>query len=201
MKAVLVDEVTRAVAPSEMADERLSEWVAGQLLMAWVWESTVLSDGEMTVALARGPDPFRIAVLEHCEHWLRDGAGPDIRTRLLEFFRSVWPKQAIARSGATTQALAAVAFAAGDDLPAFRQAVEPFLLRGDQWPELYQFHDLAEVARRAPEDVLDLLDRIAPDETTSRPYDLDETLDAVVQAAPGLGQDPRMVRLRGEALQ
>ena len=201
VKAVLVDEVTSAVESSETADEQLFEWVGGQLLAAWVWASAPLSDEEMTVTLAQGSDPFRAAVLEHCERWLREGAGSDIRTRLLEFFRSVWPKQAIARSGATTQALAAVAFAAGDDLPAFRQAVEPFLLRGDQWPELYQFHDLAEVARRAPEDVLDLLDRIAPDETTSRPYDLDETLDAVIQAAPGLGQDPRMVRLRGEALQ
>ena len=94
-----------------------------------------------------------------------------------------------------------MAFAAGNDLPAFRQAVEPFLVRGDQWPELYRFHDLAEVARRAPEDVLDLLDRIAPDDTTSRPYDLDETLDAIVQAEPRLEQDPRTARLRGEAFQ
>ena len=97
--------------------------------------------------------------------------------------------------------MTAVVFAAGDDLPAFKEAIEPFLVRGDSWPAMYRFNDPEVAARRFPEEVLDLLDRIAPAEPRGHRTGLDEVLDVIAEAAPALEHDLRMIRLRNPTLQ
>lgn len=202
---ILVDEVVQAAMSSEETDDHLLEWIGTQLLRGWINEVPGVGDDEMRTVLARGTDAVRAAVLDQCSEWLRNDetpkeGRPDLKARLIALFRSVWPKQATAQRGRTNGGLVSVIFAAGEDLPTFKDVVEPFVARGARWPELHWSLKPEVAATQFPEEVLSLLDRAAPAAPTNYWSDFHQVLDAIAEADPNLDHDPRMYRLRAATL-
>lgn len=131
------------------------------------------------------------------------GRGSDAAwaTAVIPFIRNAWPREARFQVEATSSAFFSLLDDAGDSFPDLYEAVKPHLRPiSGSGHGLYGFYrtvgDTKEpVTGKFPEQVLDLINRVTPDDPRSLPYDMDQALAAIVEARPELTRDARYGRL------
>lgn len=186
------------VAAAEGGGRRRSlvDWVAAQLLFAWLREDGSLSDDAFNDVLRQASEPFRLAVLSYARSMTAESHDGTERGRIVHLLDAVWPRQAALRTEAILIDLIDVALAGGDELPRLAAAVVQHLRRLPKWPELHRFHHLDTAAAQHPLEVVTLLDHIAPEEMARPIYGMDKVVNAILAAAPDLAGDRRVEKLR-----
>ena len=174
----------------------LVDWVAAQLLFAWLREDGSLSDDAFDEVLRQASEPFRLAVLSYARSLTAESGDGAVRDRIVHLLDAVWPRQAALRTEAIMVGLIDVALAGGEYLPRLAAAVVQHLRRLPKWPEIHRFHHLDAAAAQHPLEVLTLLDRIAPEEVARPVYGMDEIVDAILAALPNVAGDRRVEKLR-----
>lgn len=174
----------------------LMDWVAAQVMFAWLRGDGSLSDDAFDDVLRRASEPFRLAVLSYARSAIAEPHDGATRDRIVHFLDVVWPRQAALRTEAIMVDLINVALAGGEDVPRLTAAVMQHLRGLPEWPEIYRFHGLDVVAAQHPVEVLSLLDRIAPEEVARPVYGMDEIVNAILAALPDLAGDRRVEQLR-----
>lgn len=172
------------------------DWVAAQLLFAWLREDDSLSDDALHDVLRQASEPFRLAVLSHARSVTAEPHDGAVRDRIVHLLDAVWPRQAALRTEAIMVDLVDVALSGGEDVPRLSAAVMQHLRRLPKWPEIHRFHHLEAAAAHHPLEVLILLDRIAPEEVARPVYGMDEIVNAILAAIPDLAGDRRVEKLR-----
>jgi hypothetical protein len=151
-----------------------------------------LSDDEFRRVLIYGVDDLRTHVLWRIERF------EDFAEKIA-FLRRVWPLQMAARTPAVVSRLCTLAF---DDEPHFPElvgAILPLVSRvhgGSLNLPLVRAADET-ITKNYPDQVLELLAVVLPDDVTRWPYGVAQTLERLTQAKAVLGSDPRMIRLKG----
>ena len=174
----------------------LLEWVAGQLLFAWMRADGSLSDNAFEDVLRQASEPFRLAVLSYAQSRIEEPRDGAVRDRIVHLLDAVWPRQAPLRTEAVMVELIDVALAGGEDLPRLAPAVMQHLRCLPEWPEIYMLHHLDMAAVQHPLEVLSLLDCIAPEDVKRPVYGMDKIVSAILSAAPDLSGDRRVEKLR-----
>ena len=174
----------------------LVDWLAAQLMFAWLREDGSLSDGAFDDVLRQAGEPFRLDVLSYAQSMIAEPHDGTVRDRFVHLLDAVWPRQAVFRTEAIMVDLIDVALAGGEDVPRLAAAVMLHLRPQPEWPEIHKFHDLDAAAAQHPLEVLALLDCIAPKEVARPVYGMDEIVRAILAAMPDLEGDRRVERLR-----
>jgi hypothetical protein len=174
----------------------LVDWVAAQLLFAWLREDDSLSDDTLDDVLRQASEPFRLAVLSYARSMTSEPHDGAVRDRMVHLLDAVWPRQAALRTEAVMVDLIDVALAGGKDVPRLAAAVMQHLRGLPEWPEFHRFQHLDAAAAQHPLEVLTLLDRIAPEEVARPVYGMDEIVNAILAAVPDLAGDRRVEKLR-----
>jgi hypothetical protein len=175
--------------------------LAGFLLAGWgsntSTEKRLVTDIELREVLIHADDEFRQQLLWQLERWCTE-PDSDWRTRVIPFFRHVWPKQRALHTPATSSHLANFALASGDLMPAVVELILPRLvplrrtfLRFKSQGEAAADHP----ARAYPAATLDLLWAVLGEDTSSWPHRIKESLELLAQA-PDTASDPRLSELR-----
>lgn len=172
----------------------LVEWIAAQLLFAWVREDGSLSDDLFRDVLRQASEPFRLTVLSYARSEMRHNRV--VRDRIVHLIDGVWPRQAALRTEAVMVDLIDLALAGGEHVPQLTAAVLPHLRDLTAWPEIHRFHHLDVATAQHPLEVLTLLDRIAPEKMAHPVYEMDRIVNAILEAAPRLAGDQRVEKLR-----
>lgn len=172
------------------------DWIAAQLLFAWLREDDSLSDDTLDDVLRQASEPFRVAVLSYARSMTAEPHDGAVRNRIVHLLDAVWPRQAALRTEAVMVNLIDVALAGGKDVTRLAAAVMQHLRDLPEWPELHRFHHLDAAAVRHPLEVLTLLDRIAPERVERPVYGMDEIVNANLVAVPNLAGDRRVEKLR-----
>jgi hypothetical protein len=117
------------------------------------------------------------------------------KNRILPFWEKIWPKSNDRASNASAESLARLCIAAGGEFSSAMATVGNWL-RVVQYPD-YVVRRLQEsgLSARFPEDALRLLSAILGDQPSWLSSELRQCLDAIGQAAPGLRQDHRFMRV------
>ena len=121
------------------------------------------------------------------------------------FLDEAWPKEAPFRTENTSKQLAGLAVDSGDLLPDVVQTILPHLVPVSQDHSLiYEISQkdgkLSESAKRNPESILTLLDKLVPHNPGITPYGLDEAVETIADSKPSLRQDNRWRRLKAIAI-
>lgn len=123
------------------------------------------------------------------------------RGAIQPWFSRFWPKDRSKRSPEETEPLAELALEAGEAFEEAIGAIGPFLvpMRDSRIPYLLS-SQRTEVLEMSPNAVLELLDRIVPQERSNAEpwgfHGLDEVLAALESRSPALAATPRFRRLR-----
>jgi hypothetical protein len=151
-----------------------------------------LSDEEFRRVLIYSGDDLRTHVLWRIERF-------EEFAEKITFLQKVWPLQLAVRTPVVVGRLCTLAF---DDEPHFPElvgAILPLVSRADGGSltlPLVRATDET-ITKNYPDQVLELLDAVLPDDVARWPYGLQQTLERLTQAKPALTSDPRMIRLRG----
>lgn len=174
----------------------LVDWIAAQLLFAWLREDGSLSDDTLDDVLRQASEPFRLAVLTYAQSITEEHHDGAVHDRIVHLLDAVWPRQAALRTEAVMVDLIDVALSGGEDVPRLTAAVMPHLRGLPEWPEIHRFRQLDAAAAQHPLEVLTLLDRIAPEEVARPVYGMDKIVNAIIAAVPDLAGDRRVEKLR-----
>ncbi len=123
------------------------------------------------------------------------------RTHVIPFIQSAWPKEARYQTEETTYAWISMLERTDERFADVLDAVKPFLrpMRTITYG-LYGisdgYEDQKSIISSFPEQCLDLLDLIVADEPDNFPFDLDRTLQLLIEACPGVILDHRFARLQ-----
>ena len=122
------------------------------------------------------------------------------KTYVIPFIESAWPKEARYQTERTTQAWMLMLEETDVKFPDVLDVVKPFLrpMRTIHYG-LYGIADgyggQESIISKFPEHSLDLLDLVIAEEPGNAPFDLDQTLQLLVEARPGVVSDRRFARL------
>lgn len=174
----------------------LEDWIASQLLFAWLREDGSLSDDALSDVLRQASEPFRLAILSYARSISQEPYDGVVRDRIVHLLDAVWPRQAALRTEAVMVDLIDVALAGGDDVTRLAAVVMKHLRGLPEWPEIHRFQHLEAAAEQHPLEVLTLLDCIAPEEVARPVYGMDEIVNAILSAVPELAGDQRVEKLR-----
>lgn len=161
-------------------ERQIARALAGSELVELAWH--------LREVLAREPESA-------AERW-QGALGP--------WFDRVWPKDKEMRSEDEAAALAEVVIETGEAFPDALQVVSPLLthVTDSRVPYLLNKDDgpCKALVRTHPNEVLDLLDKLVPDQKSEAEqwsfHRLSEVLDRLETVAPRLGDDQRFKRLR-----
>jgi hypothetical protein len=148
-----------------------------------------LSDDEFRRILINGGDDLRTDVLWH--------AGRLEFAEKITFLRKVWPLQLSVRTPVVVSRLCTLAFDDEKHFPELVSAILPLLSHAQIGSVAWLPHDKIETIANYPDQVLDLLAVMLPDDVARWPYGVGQMLERVIKAKPALGTDPRIIRLKG----
>jgi hypothetical protein len=148
-----------------------------------------LHDDEFRRVLIHGDDILRTHVLWHVERF-------EEFHEKIAFLRKVWPLQRAVRTPAVVGRLCALAFDDEPHLPELLDAILPLVSHANGgsftlWPKEKT------ITQNYPDQVLDLLAVVLPDDVARWPYGVNQMLERLTKAKPALVIDARMIRLKG----
>ena len=116
------------------------------------------------------------------------------KNRIQPFWQDVWPKSRDLATPGISESFARISIAAGSEFPAALRAVLDWLRPIEHpYSVIHRLHESG-LCSRFPIDALRLLTAIVTDQPWGAP-DLGQCLDVIVQADPGLTEDPGYERL------
>jgi hypothetical protein len=115
------------------------------------------------------------------------------------FLQKAWPRERKYQTTSVARQLAFLAERAEDDFPDVVSTILPLIVPTEQLD--LTVHLMVErsnnsLAKRFPESMLQLLDRLVPDDPRPAPYDLGGVVNLLAEASPPLRGDQRWRRLR-----
>ncbi len=161
-----------------------------------------ITDSEFRDALLSGSEGFRLRILFHLRQ--SDGSGYlKIADRyvLPDFVSRVWPQQLSIRSAAISSELIELALSCREERSEVARLVLPLLTKVGR-NDLSIFAAMENGGRaikERPEEALALLSTSLPDEPNEWPYRTLDALATIVEAAPGLQNDERYLKLQRRA--
>jgi hypothetical protein len=181
-------------------DEHTRNKLVEFLIVASLWRrqnKAYLGPGEARTALRVVDDSsrshalwFLAELIENPGTWTSFGG---------TFLQRAWPRESKYQTPGVSRQIAFLAGRSGDDFPDVVRTILPLVVPTDQLD--LTVHQVAEqsedsLAKRFPESMLQLLDRLVPDDPRPTPYDLGLVLDLIAEASPSLRGDRRWRRLR-----
>jgi len=116
------------------------------------------------------------------------------KNRIRPFWQHIWPKSRDLMSERIAESLVRLSIAARGEFPDALATVRDWLLPVEHpYHVVHPLHEFG-LAKRFPEETLILLDAVF-DKQPWAPRELQQFLQEVAEAAPGLAQDPRHQRL------
>lgn len=184
-------------AKDEGLDFELKHRLTAMILNGWHWERMCkncdkcwVTDDELHDVLLHGGDELRRQLIWHILEWSKEEAWLN---QLPELFSKVWPQRLSVKTPETSQALLELVFSntdifkrvANHILPLMSQATLPILDIND---DIFQ-HD--------PEKVLALFHKaFAENARDNLPYDLETTLNRIVEIQPELRKNSQWLALK-----
>jgi hypothetical protein len=147
------------------------------------------SDDDFRRILIYGSDDLRTDVLLH--------VGRFEFAEKIVFLRRVWPLQLAVRTPVVVGRLCTLAFDDEKHFPELVSAILPLVSHAQIGSVAWLPHDKIETIANYPDQVLDLLAVMLPDDVAAWPYAVGQMLERVIKAKPALVTDPRMIRLKG----
>lgn len=190
-----------------MANEKTSERrrhveiLSGILLSGWGSKNSkkqrFVTDDELRNVLLNAGDDFRSHVLWHLERWCKNDKS-DWDKELLGFLQKVWPKHKKVRTSKTSARLCDIALAQTNQFPAISNQVSQLVSKiGNEHVRIPRMRITKEdITSKYPEDFLNLLYAILPDQPERWPYGASEALKNTEKAEPKLLNDPRLIELK-----
>jgi hypothetical protein len=116
----------------------------------------------------------------------------------ITFLRKVWPLQLAIRTPKVVGRLCALAFDDEAHFPDLVKVILPLVSPGDGGGLTLPIRVKEDaLAKRYPDQFLELLGAALPDNVAHWPYGVNQTLERLTEANPSLVKDPRMIRLKG----
>jgi hypothetical protein len=176
-----------------------NNFIAATLLRGWgdvANTGQLIGDSDLREVLMCSDDSLRMQMIHLLERWSAGPASP-MRSRIIPFFRAVWPKQRALRTSAISARLVDVAFASGELMPDIVKLILPRLtpVRLPFFRRLLNLSDTNHPALDFPRETLDLLCAVLPDDTRTWPHNIREVLDSLAKA-PETSVDARLSELR-----
>lgn len=200
---LLKDKMLTFVKTKHLSRRYLNENIAAMILAGWIntdretgmrW----ISDQEMRDTLLNAGEEFRTQVLWHVRRWMNEEAGREKWTTELPQFLKIWPKQLLARSPRITTHFCELAISSGGQFPAIVQLILPFLTEAQNGDLLlYALNKKSNnIIERYPKEILKLLNAILPNNASSWPYGVEESLQKIVEADNNLRMDEDLRNLQ-----
>ncbi|TDA65893.1 hypothetical protein E0765_04595 [Sulfuricurvum sp. IAE1] len=176
--------------------------LSGILLVGWNTMDTdtgekLISDEEMKKILIHCDENFRLAVLSNLLRWIREESSNWIE-KISEFLQQIWPLHKKAKSTAISAQLCDLAFSNINVFPVIIKSVI-YLVKGTtvsnarlSWSYLRK----SEIVDQYPENVLDLLFVILPENPRQWPYGINDVLDNLLLAKPSLNRNFQYIELK-----
>ena len=181
-------------------DEQTRNKLVEFLVVACLWKrrnKAYVSYAEARTALRAVDDTARSHALSFLGNLVEEAGTWSSFGR--HFVQRAWPRESRYQTPSVARQLAFLAERSGDDFPDVVRTILPLVVPTDQLD--LTVHRAAEqseasLARRFPESMLQLLDRLVPDDPQSIPYDLGRVLNLIAEASPSHLGDQRWRRLR-----
>lgn len=180
-----------------------SEQAHNWLVLSCIWhvkDPEYVSYSEAISCIRRFSQAGRTNAIHFLGQYAR-GDADRWSTDIIPFIENAWPGEARYQVESTSVAFLSLFDDAGESFLDLYEAVKPNLRPIHRsFHGLYGFYkptdeDAKPVAAKFPEQTLDLMNRITPDDPRSVPYDLGEVLTKVAEASPDLARDVRFSRL------
>ena len=184
------------------SDRRRVEALARTLFVGWLRKDDdgerLISDNELRETLVQADEGFRERVV-----WNLRSFGPEedphAIDELVYFLRKVWPKQTSVRTPSVVASLCEVALEQSTHFPDVANAVSQVVSKTDAQhifiPALRNGEDGAFLD--FPEETLELLYAVLPDDPSRWPYSAADTLQLLGDRHPEIKRDSRYVELTG----
>lgn len=191
----------------EIASERRRhvEVLSALLLSGWGSKKQYISDEELRNILLVAGDDFRSHTLWHLDRWSKDNKRKWDK-KILRFLQKAWPKHKKVRTSKTSARLCEIALNQGNAFPAISKQVAQLVSKiGNEHvyiPEIRKTakddneEDGENLAEKYPEDYLNLLYAILPDQPERWPYGSIDVLKKIEEVAPQLLNDSRLIELK-----
>ena len=182
---------------------RHSEVLSGILLAGWgsIDEKTgerCVTNAEMRDVLLSADEDFRSHTLWHLERWSQKEEDGGWGAKLPVFLSEVWPRHKKAKSPRISARLCDLAFSDAGNFPKIIDIILPLVTKIDQGRILG--HNLMkandDIVTQFPEKVLALLSAVLPENVSTWPYGIEDTLERIGVAGPSLRHDGRLVELK-----
>lgn len=181
---------------------RQTEALAGTIFVGWLRKDNsserLISDDEMREILVQADDEFRERVVLHLRSF-KPEEDPHAIDELIYFLRNVWPKQNSVRTPRVMASLCEVAFEQTTHFPDVAKAVSQIVSKTDAQhiyiPALRHGEDGAFID--FPEETLELLYAVLPDDPSRWPYSAADALQLLGDRHPEIKRDSRYIELTG----
>lgn len=185
---------------------RHTEVLSGLLLSGWASKDNkkkrYISNDELRVVLLNVGDNFRANILWHLKRWSSDKDSIWAK-QTLEFLRDVWPKHKMVRTAKTSARLCEIALNQEEDFPKICDITIKLVTKiEDEFvhiPEIQKTardEEGANLAERYPEDYLNLLYAILPNQPEKWPYGSIDVLKRIEKRDPNLLKNPKLIELK-----
>lgn len=176
------------------------------ILFAWdkkQEDKQCISDEEMRALLLKSDDAFRTQILKYAQQWPineNNQQASDIWKKQLPKLLTIWPRQKKARSANISAALCNLLFASGSQFPDLSKLVLTLLLEKIDNPDDLYLYDLLyfekDIINNYPEKLLEILDKVLPENAGQWPYGMDEMLERIGEADAKLKNNEHYIRLK-----
>ena len=181
-----------------------SQELSSLILSGWgiVIEGTsdrCISNEEFRAILVQADDEFRSHVLWLLGVWSRDD-GEETRNKwtslLPEFLRDVWPREKKANSPAMSVSLCELVLSNEELFPNLVDIILPYLTKTDDLLYRHYLHLSDNIAQKHPHQMLNLLHKVLPDETSTWPFHIGEILASISEGDPTLITNEKFLELK-----
>lgn len=189
--------IVRRVAEGSQR-KRATDSLADIVLYAWIkWSDRKrpsFSNAQFRETIVEGGAEFGKQVLWGLGRQLQRSAVS--RDKVILFFREVWPLQKAMKSAEISRSLVAFLFKSGNLFPEVSRLIVGRLIPCENF-DTYTLHSEKEggIIETYPEDLLEILLRLLPNDVSRWPHYTGEILDRLARA-PHVNADARLVRLR-----
>lgn len=176
------------------------------ILFAWdkkQEDKQCISDEEMRALLLKSDDAFRTQILQYAQRWSTNENKKQVsdhwKKQLCKLLK-IWPRQKKARSANISAALCNLLFASGSQFPDLSKLVLTLLLEKIDNPDDLYLYDLLyfekDIINNYPEKLLEILDKVLPENAGQWPYGMDEMLERIGEADAKLKNNEHYIRLK-----
>jgi hypothetical protein len=196
------------MAKSNISERRRhTEVLSGLLLSGWASsqgnkKKRYVSNDELRSVLLNSGDNFRASILWHLQRWASDKESIWAK-QTLEFFRDVWPKHKMVRTAKTSARLCEIALNQKYNFSQFCNLIIKLVAKVDDEfvhiPEIRKTakdEEGSDLAEKHPEDYLNLLYAILPDQPEKWPYGSVDVLKKIEESEPSLLKNPKLIEIK-----